>query len=220
MNALTRSHPIWTSSLNYPGITRLIGPERQPPTMRHIKVFNNISLDGYFVDSAGDMSWAHRGMGDPEFAAFVQGNASQGRGELLFGRVTYELMASYWPTLMAEANDPVIAKGMNEMPKIVFSSTLTAASWNNTRLIAGDVVAEATKLKAEPGDDIVIFGSGTIIAQLASAGLIDEYQFVVVPVVLGGGRTMFEGLGRKVDLKLTNSRAFGNGNVVLWYVPA
>jgi dihydrofolate reductase len=185
--------------------------------MRKIKVFNNISLDGYFVDGNGDMSWAHQGMDDPDFRAFVQDNASNADGELLFGRVTYEMMASYWPTEFAAANDPVVAATMNEIGKIAFSNSLDRADWNNTRLVGGDAVTVVRELKSEVGGDIVIFGSGRLVAPLAAAGLIDEYQFVVVPVVLGSGRTLFEGVSGSIALRLTQTRAFGNGNVVLWY---
>jgi len=98
--------------------------------MRRLIVFNNVTLDGYFTDMNGDMSWAHKY--DPEWLAFVQENASGG-GELLFGRITYELMASYWPTPMAIKNDPKVAEGMNNLPKVVFSRTMDKASWNNTK---------------------------------------------------------------------------------------
>jgi dihydrofolate reductase len=86
--------------------------------------------------------------------------------------------------------------------------------------VKGDIVAEMRKLKAEPGRDMVIMGSGTIVAPLAQAGLIDEFWIVVLPIVLGQGRTMFEGIKEKLPLKLTRTRAFGNGNVLLCYEPA
>ena len=105
------------------------------------------------------------------------------------------------------------------MPKVLFSRTLEKATWHNTTLLKGDIAAEIRKLKEMPGPDMTILGSGTIVAQLAQAGLIDEYQFVVNPVVLGQGRTMFEGLPEKLALRLTQSRAFGNGNAFLCYQP-
>jgi dihydrofolate reductase len=185
--------------------------------MRKLRVFSHVSLDGYFVDASGDMSWAHKN--DPEWNEFVAGNASGG-GELLFGRVTYEMMASYWATAMAANNDPVVAARMNSMPKVVFSRTLDAASWQNTRLVKDALAAEVRRMKSASGGDIAILGSGSIVAQLASAGLIDEYQIVVNPIVLGSGRTLFEGVRKKLNLKLTSSRAFSNGNVVLGYEPA
>jgi dihydrofolate reductase len=175
-----------------------------------------VSLDGFFVDSKGDMSWAHKH--DAEWNAFVGGNAS-GSGVLVFGRKTYELMTSYWPTPMALQNSPVVAKGMNEMPKIVFSRTLDKASWNNTNLVKGDLATEVRKLKEEPGPGMVILGSGSIVSQLAQQNLIDEYQLAVSPIVLGKGRTLFEGVKEKLNLKLTTSRTFGNGTVFACYQP-
>jgi dihydrofolate reductase len=101
----------------------------------------------------------------------------------------------------------------------VFSRTLDKVSWNNTRLAKGDLATEVRTMKQEPGEGMVILGSGSLVSQLAQAGLIDEYQIVVKPVALGEGRTMFEGLKQKLNLKLTKMRAFTNGNVLLSYEP-
>jgi dihydrofolate reductase len=185
--------------------------------MRKLIVFNHVSLDGYFTDKKGDMSWAHKQ--DPEWNAFVAQNASGG-GQLLFGRKTYEMMASYWPTPAAMKNSPAVAEGINNASKVVFSKTLDKASWNNTKLLKGDLVQEVRKLKDEPGETMVILGSGSIVAQLAQADLIDEYQIVVSPIVLGDGRTLFDGVDKKQPLKLAKSRTFGNGNVLLCYESA
>lgn len=187
--------------------------------MRKLIVFNHITLDGYFVGANGDFSWARTGNDDPEYSAFVAENASGG-GQLLFGRVTYELMASYWPTPTAHQHDPVVADAMNSMPKVVFSRTLDSTLWNKTKLVKGDILAQIRKMKEEPGPGMAIFGSGTIISQLALENVIDEYQFVVNPVVLGKGRTMFEGIQQKLILKLTKTRAFKNGKVLICYEPA
>ena len=186
--------------------------------MRRLSVFNAVSLDGYFVDNKGDMSWAHAGQDDPEWQAFSAENAG-GDGVLVFGRITYELMASYWPTPMASQNNPAVAEGMNRMPKVVFSRTLDRVSWSNTKLVKSDMAAEIRKMKNEPGPDLVILGSGSIVAQLAQEGLIDDYQIALKPVALGGGRTMFEGIKEQLNLKPTKTRAFGNGTVMLWYEP-
>jgi dihydrofolate reductase len=183
--------------------------------MRRLVVFNNVSLDGYFVDANGDMSWAHKQ--DPEWSAFVSENAS-GAAVLVFGRVTYDLMASYWPTPLAMKNSPAVAEGMNNLQKVVFSRTLDKVSWKNTKLVRGDLVEEVRRMKKESGPDMVILGSGSIVSQLAQAGLIDEYQVALSPILLGKGRTMFEGVKQNVNLKKT--RAFGNGKVMLWYEPA
>jgi dihydrofolate reductase len=186
--------------------------------VRRLIVFNHISLDGFFTGSNGDFSWAHAGSDDPEFSSFVAENAS-GDGELLFGRVTYQLMASYWPSPMAAQTMPEVASAMNRMPKVVFSRTLHQAEWNNTRLITGDPASEVRKLKQESGPGMAILGSGQIVAQLAAAGLIDEYHLVVNPIVLGAGRTLFEGLGNRLQLRLVRSRVFNNGKTFLMYEP-
>jgi len=186
--------------------------------LRRLVVFNNVSLDGYFVDMNGDMSWAKNPIPDAEWDAFGAENA-KGGGTLLFGRVTYELMASYWPTPLAAQNDPVVAKHMNSLPKVVFSRTLDRASWSNTKLVTDDMAAEIRRMKRQPGEDMAILGSGSIVSQLAQEGLVDEYQIVVNPVVLGAGRTLFDGVKERLPLKLTRTRAFGNGNVLLCYEP-
>jgi dihydrofolate reductase len=190
--------------------------------MRKLIVFNHVTLDGYFVDKNGDMSWAKADHQDAEWNAFVAENASggaSGESVLVFGRITYELMASFWPTPFAMDSMPDIAKAMNSMAKIVFSRTLELASWNNTTLVKGDLATEIRKMKQKSGAGMTILGSGSIISQLAPLGLIDEYQIVVNPTLLGQGRTMFEGIKEKLSLKLTKTRAFRNGNVLLCYEP-
>ena len=186
--------------------------------MRKLIVFNHVSIDGYFVDAAGSMGWAKTRKDDAEWNAFVEQNAS-GNGPLLFGRKTYELMIQYWPTPMARQHDAAIADRMNKLPKVVFSTNLPEATWSNTKLVRDDLRGEVRRMKQEPGDGLTILGSGTLVAQLADAGLIDEYHLVVNPVVLGKGRTMFEGMKDKLDLKPVKSRTFGNGCVYLVYEP-
>jgi dihydrofolate reductase len=185
--------------------------------MAKVVVFNSVSIDGYFTGPDGDLSWAHRA-DDPEWNEFISGNA-QGEARLLFGRVTYEMMVSYWPTPMAAQKDPVVAEAMNKMEKVVFSRTLSEATWNNTRLLKGDLAKEVRAMKNAPGDDVMIFGSGTIVAQLARENLIDEYQLITVPVVLGKGKGLFDGLDHPLNLKRTTTRAFKNGNVLACYEP-
>ena len=187
--------------------------------MRKLIVFENVSLDGYFTDAHDDMSWAHHRSGDdPEWNAFTAENAS-GESQLLFGRKTCELMVKYWPTPEAKEKDPKVAGGMNTLPKIVFSRTLTSVSWANTRVVSADPAAEVRKLKNEPGPVLVILGSGSIVGQLARAALIDEYQLITVPVVLGKGRTLFEGIDESLALRRTRSRTFENANVLNCYEP-
>ena len=184
--------------------------------MRKLVVFNQVSLDGYIADVNGDMSWAHKQ--DAEWNAFVADNA-KGESELVFGRITYELMASFWPTPYAIENVSIVAERMNSLPKVVFSTTLDKASWNNTKLVKGSIAAEMRKMKKEPGPDMVIFGSGSLVSQLTQEGLIDEFAVVVNPIVLGKGKSMFDGIKQKLALKLTKTRTFGNGNVLLCYEP-
>ncbi|MES2112952.1 MAG: dihydrofolate reductase family protein [Bacteroidota bacterium] len=184
--------------------------------MRKLSVFNHISLDGYFVSAGGDMSWAHQGSDDAEYRAFVSGNAGSD-AEMLFGRVTYDMMKSFWPTPIAHQQMPAVADKMNNGRKVVFSRKMDKATWNNTKLVKGDLVEAVRKMKGEEGPGMVIMGSGSIIAQLAAAGLIDTYQIVVNPVALGAGRTLFEGLPEMLRLKLTNSRTFKNGKTFLTF---
>jgi dihydrofolate reductase len=181
--------------------------------MRKLRVFESISVDGYFTDGTGDMSWAHRGSDDPGFADFIANNASSG-GELLFGRTTYEMMAAFWPTPVAAQQMPAVAKGMNAARKYVASRTLAEVTWNNTRLLEGDLVTAVRELKAGDGPAIAVLGSGSVAAQLGDAGLVDEYQLVIVPVALGAGRTVFS---RRRELRLVDQRAFANGRVVVTY---
>ena len=136
---------------------------------------------------------------------------------LLFGRVTYEMMEGYWTTSMALDNDPIVAAGMNKSEKIVFSRTMKKAEWNNTKLINDNIIDEIKKLKQTPGKDMAILGSGSILTQFAEHGLIDEYQFMVDPVILGEGTSIFKGIKHKLDLKLTQSRTFKSGVVLLCY---
>jgi dihydrofolate reductase len=185
--------------------------------MPKLSMFNSVSLDGYFTDLKNDMSWAHQR--DPEWDEFVGGNAS-GKGRLLFGRVTYEMMADFWPSPQAAQMMPDVAKGMNASAKVVFSKTLDKAAWDNTVLLKGDLATEVKKLKADSGSDIVILGSGSLVAQLAQENLIDEYQIVIAPVAIGGGRTLFEGLKKNLRLKLAKSRIFKNGSVFVVYYSA
>ena len=183
--------------------------------MRKLRVFNSVTLDGYFTDAKGDMSWAH-GNQDKEWTDFVSGNA-RGESAMIFGRVTYQMMAGWWPGPQAKQAMPAVADRMNAAAKVVFSKTLERADWNNTKLVENDPAGTIRKMKTESGPDLIIFGSGTIVALLTEAGLVDEFQLVVVPVVLGQGRTMFDGVTLRPKLQLTQSRAFQNGNIFLTY---
>ena len=205
---------LFATSVVAASATGLGGAARADSSRRKVMVFNNVSLDGYFVDADGQMSWAHSQ--DPEWLGFMSENAG-GDAELIFGRKTYQMMASFWPTPQAKQAMPAVAASMNRMRKNVFSRSLDAVEWENSRLIKGDLVTEVRKLKATAGPSLLIMGSGEIISQLTQAGLIDEYQIVTVPIVLGRGRSLFEGVTTRPRLKLTKTRSFQNGNVVAWY---
>jgi len=185
--------------------------------MARLISFLNVSIDGCYADTNGDMRFAHHD--DAELQAFTIENAKRG-GMLLFGRITYELMIQYWPTPLAAKHDPVVAERMNAMPKIVFSRTLKNADWQNTRLVAGDIAREIRKLKLESPLDMATLGSGRLVAALAAENLIDEYQLLVNPLVLGDGKRVFAGVHGMPALALRGTRAFKNGCVLLTYVPA
>jgi dihydrofolate reductase len=183
--------------------------------VRKIVLFNMVSLDGLFEGRGRDINWHQT---DEEFNQFANEQLSSAGG-LIFGRVTYEGMASYWPTPLAIENDPFIAHSMNSLPKIVFSRTLEKADWNNSRLIRDDVVKEIATLKQEPGKDFLLFGSGDLAATFIEHDLIDEYRIMVNPVVLGSGTPLFKRQTNPLHLQLLNTRTFDNGNVLLYYQP-
>ena len=183
--------------------------------MRKVILFNLVTLDGFFEGSNGEIDWHNV---DEEFNEFAVHQVSTADG-LIFGRVTYELMASYWPTPAAQAADPIVAEKMNTMPKIVFSRTLNTVEWNNTRLVKGDAAEEISKIKQQPGRDLLIFGSADLASNLTNLGLIDEYRIMVNPVVLGKGKPLFKDIKGKLNLRLLRTRNFSNGNVLLYYEP-
>ena len=185
--------------------------------MPHLVSFISLSLDGCYADACGDMSFAHSE--DPEQAEFTAQNAA-GDGMLVFGRVTYEMMASFWPTPAAAQMMPEVAASMNARPKLVFSRSVRSADWSNTRVAKDDLVDELKQLKAGKGPDMAILGSGSIVAQAATAGLLDELQVMLVPVTLGAGKRLFDGIPRSLAWRRDEARQFSNGNVFLRYRPA
>ena len=181
--------------------------------MRKLFAFNMVSLDGFFEGPNRDINWHNV---DDEFNQFAIEQTSA-VDTILFGRVTYELMAGYWPTPAATTDDPVIADLMNRLPKIVFSRTLQKAEWNNTRLIKDHIAEEITTLKQQPGKDLALFGSANLLSTLIQMGLIDEHRIIVNPIVLGSGTPLYQGLKEKLNLKLLKTKTFRNGNVLLYY---
>ncbi|AUX40192.1 hypothetical protein SOCE26_015910 [Sorangium cellulosum] len=181
--------------------------------MGTVSVFNFVTLNGYFEGPGGDISWNSHGAEEGEFAA----EGLKSGSTLLLGRVTYEHMASFWTSPAAAQNAPVVAEGMNRAEKVVFSRTLEKAEWSNTRLVKDNIEEEVRKMKQVPGKDMTILGSGSIVTQLAQQGLIDDYQFMVNPVALGAGTPIFKGLKDRLTLKLTSTRTFRSGVVLLSY---
>jgi dihydrofolate reductase len=127
------------------------------------------------------------------------------------------MMAAWWPSPAAAQNAPVVAERMNAMPKTVFSRTLDRADWRNTTLLKGNLLTEVRRIKGEPGPDLAILGSGSLVAQLAPAGLIDELQIVVNPMALGGGKRLFEGLSKPLPMTVARTQTFRNGCVLVCY---
>ena len=183
--------------------------------MRKIILFNLTSLDGYFEGPDRDINWH---IVDDEFNEFAIQQTGE-FGALLFGRITYELMASYWPTEDAKRNDPAITEIMNRLPKIVFSKTLKKVEWENTRLVNENFVEAISKLKQEAGKDIAIFGSSDLAVTLLEHGLLDELRIMVNPILLGEGKPIFQGIKTQLGLKLLKTRTFKPGNILLHYEP-
>jgi dihydrofolate reductase len=181
--------------------------------MRKLSSFMFITLNGFYKDLHNDTSWHQH---DAEGAAYSE-EAMQSESILLFGRKTYEMMSGFWPTPMAAELFPKVAAGMNKAEKIVYSNTLTHAYWNNTRVIDGDIVNATRQLKSTAGNDLTILGSGTIITTFTNAGLIDTYQFMIDPLALGNGVSIFNGIQEKLDLKLVDHRAFKSGALLVTY---
>lgn len=183
--------------------------------MRKILSLMHISLDGFAAGVKGEMDWI---VYDGEI--FKDAIALTGTVDTaIYGRTTYQMMEGYWPTVPSNpdssADDIHHANWVENVHKVVISRSLEKVEWNNTRLIKGNVAEEITKLKAQPGQNLMIFGSPHVVHLLAQHGLVDEYRLNVSPVVLGEGIPMFEGI--KTQLKLLNAKTFDSGVVALHY---
>ncbi|MGE5123750.1 MAG: dihydrofolate reductase family protein [Acidobacteriaceae bacterium] len=184
--------------------------------MRKIYMFNRTSIDGFFADLSGNIDWSI-----PDPAVDHDIHQMMSLDSILFGRLTYQMFESYWPMVARDPNAPAGARAMaNEldtMNKVVFSRTLSQVTWENSRLVNGHLVEEVKRLKRGQGRDLVIFGSGSIVQQLACEDLIDEYLILVTPVILGVGKSLFHGVDH-ASFKLAESRTYSSGNVLLHYV--
>jgi dihydrofolate reductase len=184
--------------------------------MRRLYSFMVVTLDGFYEGPNGEFDWPNV---DEEFNRFGVEQLHD-TDLLLFGRVTYEGMAAYWPTPAARQDDPEVAELMNGLPKVVVSTTLGSADWEPTRLVGGNVAEEVAKLKQEPGRGIAIMGSPGLTVSLIELGLVDELRVMVNPIVLGSGRSLFRTTSDRLRLELLQTRTFSSGNVLLTYRPA
>jgi dihydrofolate reductase len=181
--------------------------------MASLNVFNFITLNGFYKDAQNGIGWHKHGGEEEDFSK----EGAQSDSIILFGRVTYDMMKSFWPTPMAMESMPEVADGMNKSEKIVFSKKLEKADWNNTRIVNSNVVEEIKKLKKTSKKDMVILGSGSIVTLCAEHNLINTYQIMLDPVAIGNGTPIFSGLKRQLDLKLISTKAFKSGVVLLNY---
>ena len=190
--------------------------------MRRIIMFNRVSADGYFADAEGGLNWA---VPDPDLDVDAS-SGSNGIDMMLFGRVTYDLFEAFWPT--ADDEDPHapgrrnpsikhMAKFINDNKKVVFSRTRKELTWKNSELIRDFTPAAVEALKKQPGNDIIVFGSGSIVSELSEHRLIDEYRFIVDPLLLGKGKNMIRDLPESVRLELRDTKRYGSGNLALTY---
>jgi dihydrofolate reductase len=189
--------------------------------MRKIMMFDNVSADGFYASTDGGLDWVVQDQ--EQLAAAVA--AMPGCDVVLFGRKTYERFASFWPHALDDASphgpsSPAMrpmATFLNEVTKIVFSTTLKETSWRGSRIMPSIDAREIAALKQERGKDMIIFGSGSVVSELTDLGLIDEYQLVVNPVFLGSGQSPLSKLKQRTKLELVASHAYPSGNVMLRY---
>lgn len=178
--------------------------------MRKIQLFMNVSLDGYIAGPDNDISVFHN-----DFEAFSPDQSGE-VDTLLFGRKTYDMM-KFWSTPQGQELQPDIARFMNEKHKVVASHESFDPGWSNVTVISHDVPGQIRKLKEQPGKTMLILGSNSLCVSLIETGLIDEFQIMVNPIVLGEGVSLFKGLSNKADLKLVDTKSFRSGAVLLSY---
>lgn len=181
----------------------------------------NVTLDGFMAGSNCELDW-HSDYWNEEMTRHISEQLSHA-DTILLGRVTYKAMATYWPAVAAglsfSREDIAFAEMMNRYTKIVFSKTLASEEWNNSKFIKGNTRKEIYKLKQETGKDIITYGSGVLVTSLMKLNLVDEYVLWVHPVALGKGKALFKNLPDKLVLKLSGTRSFSSGVVVLNYEP-
>lgn len=181
--------------------------------MSKLTAFNFITLNGFYKDASNDIRWHSHGEEEGDFSAEML----QQNHILLFGRVTYEMMSSFWLTEMALNSMPEVAEGMNTAEKIVFSKTLQKSHWNNSTIVKDDIIEKVRTLKKSSEKDLTILGSGSIVTQFAEAGLIDTYQIMIDPTAIGKGTPLFNNMKQDLNLTLTKTKLFKSGSVLLCY---
>jgi dihydrofolate reductase len=186
--------------------------------MGKIVVTEYVSIDGVIeapggVEDYEHVNWALQFQRGEEGQRFKD-EETYGSEALLLGRITYEGFALAWPTMEGEFADK-----FNAMPKYVISKTLVDPDWNNTTVLGGDVIEEATALKQSVDGDIVVHGSAQLARALFAAGLVDELHLMIFPLILGSGKTLFDGNGKKTLMPLREAKTVGDGIVILTYGP-
>jgi dihydrofolate reductase len=185
--------------------------------MRKVVLFAHMSLDGFAGDVNGGLSFLSYNEELQKYADEVVKTV----GAPLYGKTTYHLMEGYWPTMLnnpeADKHSVEHARWVEDVPKVVFSTTLNDVSWNNTTLIKENVAEEIHKLKEQPGKDLVIFGSPGLAKSLMNLGLIDEYKLTLHPVILGNGISLFDNKIPMSSLKLLETKTLGSGVITLHY---
>ena len=182
--------------------------------MRKIKSFNFITLNGFFKGKDEDISWHLHGEEGSKFSE----EQLKSQNVLLFGRRTYEMMYNFWTSQMAHDIYPAVASQMNSSEKIVITNTLEKSDWQNTKILRGNLVEQLEIFASTPGNDITILGSGSIVAQLTDAKLIDTYQFLIDPLAIGNGVGLFNQIKEKLNLHLVDCKIFKlSGQVLLTY---
>ena len=172
----------------------------------------SVSLDGYFEGPNGELDWH---VVDEEFNDFAI-ETLKATEVLIMGRKVYELMASYWPNA---PEDSGVRDLMNGTPKLVFSRTLNEVPWENSRLAAGSIAEEVAPLRQMPGNGLLGLGGSCLAESFLDLGLIDEIRLIVTPVLLGAGRTVFDGISKRCHLKPLSTKQFDSGNLLLTYTP-